>query len=82
MHKLRWQEKLKAKHREACSEVLPMELNWSNFDPERLYGEEQQAPEFVVYDDNGERVELQQEEQEAIRSSCFNSGNLYYLEGG
>eukprot|EP00961_Rhodomonas_salina_P162136 2184090-Rhodomonas_salina.1 len=68
MHKLRWQEKLKAKHREACSEVLLMELNWSNFDLALLYGEEQQEPEVVVYDDNGERVELPQEEQDAIRS--------------
>ena len=47
-----------------------------------MYGEEQQVPEVVVVDENGEQVEVPQEEQEAIRSTRFNSSNLCFIEGG
>ncbi len=66
---------------EQVQSELQLELNWQNFNPERLWGQEE-ATEVVILDEDGQRVELDPEEEHTICSTCFNSSGVWNMDGG
>eukprot|EP00961_Rhodomonas_salina_P268021 3621482-Rhodomonas_salina.1 len=83
MWKLQQQERLKGMHRNVCSANLQRQLNWSNFDPVRLYGHtNERAQEVEVLDADGNHIEVLEEEAAAIGATRFNSSVVCFIEGG